>query len=276
MYNPRMLPFSKMHGLGNDFVVIDARDLPEHDWSALSRAMCDRHLGIGADQLLLVCRSERADVAMRLFNIDGFEAEMCGNGIRCVGKYVYEHGIARTPKLSIETLGGVKKLHLILDGATVLGARVSMGVPRMVFERERIEFAPGGQHPSCLELTAVDMGNPHAVAFASAPVGDFPLDFVGPQVERHALFPQRTNFEIAFVESPRSMQVRVWERSAGLTLACGTGACAATAVARRRGLVEDRVTVKLPGGPLSIEWDGSGEIVMTGPATHVFDGHWGS
>jgi diaminopimelate epimerase len=268
------LPFSKMHGLGNDFVVIDARDLPGHDWAALSRAICDRHLGIGADQLLLICRSARADVSMRLFNTDGFEAEMCGNGIRCIGKYVYEHGIVRTPELSIETLGGVKVLHLMLEGDSVLGARVSMGVPRVVFERERIEIAPRGQHPTCLELAAVDMGNPHAVAFSGAPVDDFPLHLVGPQVEHHALFPQRTNFEIAYIDSPRSMQVRVWERSVGLTLACGTGACAATVVARLRGLVEDRVTVNLPGGPLSIEWDGSGEVMLTGPATHVFDGHW--
>jgi diaminopimelate epimerase len=267
-------PFSKMHGLGNDFVVIDARDLPGHDWAALSRAMCDRHLGIGADQLLLVGRSQRADVSMRVFNTDGFEAEMCGNGIRCVGKYAYEHGIVRTPELSIETLGGVKKLRLLLKGGAVAGARVAIGVPRMIFERERIDIATGGQQPDCLELAAVDMGNPHAVAFSATPVADFPLQLVGPQVEHHALFPQRTNFEIACVESPRSMQVRVWERSAGLTLACGTGACAATVVARRRGLVEDRVTVNLPGGALSIEWDGTGEIVMTGPATHVFDGYW--
>jgi len=263
-----------MHGLGNDFVVVDARDLTGHDWPALSRVMCNRHLGIGADQLLLVCRSQRADVSMRLFNIDGFEAEMCGNGIRCVGKYVYEHGIVSRQELTIETLGGVKKLHLSVDGDRVLGARVAMGVPRMVFEREQIEIAPRGQHPARLELAAVDMGNPHAVAFTGSPAGDFPLELVGPLVEHHALFPQRTNFEIAYVVSPRSMQVRVWERSAGLTLACGTGACAATVVARRRGLLEDRVTVNLPGGALSIEWDGSGEVMMTGPATHVFDGHW--
>ena len=268
------LAFTKMHGLGNDFVVVDARDLPAHDWDALSRAMCDRHLGIGADQLLLVCRSERADVSMRLFNTDGFEAEMCGNGIRCIGRYVYEHGIVRSSDLTIETLGGVKKLHLLLDGECVLGARVSMGVPRIIFAQEWIELALSGQPPDCLELVAIDMGNPHAVAFSGSPVDDFPLQCVGPQVEHHALFPRRTNFEIAYVDSPHSIHVRVWERSAGPTLACGTGACAATVAARLRGLVEDRVTVNLPGGPLSIEWDGFGEVFMTGPATSVFEGQW--
>ena len=153
-----------MHGLGNDFVVVDARQLPALDWVAIARAMCDRHFGIGADQLLLLGRSERADLSMRLFNTDGFEAEMCGNGIRCVGKFAFERGLACRTDLTIETLGGVKKLQLAISNDQVTGAAVSMGVPRIVFARERITLA-GGRESDGLELTAVDMGNPHAVAW---------------------------------------------------------------------------------------------------------------
>lgn len=284
------LPFTKMHGLGNDFVVIDARAAvapPIGDWAALARAMCDRHCGVGADQLLLVCDSRRADVTMRLFNTDGFEAEMCGNGVRCIGKYVYERGIIHKPHFSLETLGGIKRLQLHIENAVVTGATVAMGAPRLIFERETIEIGVNGHHAR-LTVMGVDMGNPHAVTFIDTPVNEFPLEQLGALVEHHALFPNRTNFEIVNVvsndgSSPsmsqdthgrRSLHVRVWERSAGITLACGTGACAVTAAARWQGFIGDEAQVRLPGGTLMITWDGEGDIMMTGPAATVFEGEW--
>jgi diaminopimelate epimerase len=270
------LPFTKMHDLGNDFVVMDARAAvapPIHDWPALARAMCERHCGVGADQLLLVCDSTRADVMMRLFNTDGFEAEMCGNGVRCIGKYVYERGIVRKPNFSLETLGGIKQLQLHIANEVVMGATVAMGVPRIIFERESIEVGTNGHHAQ-LTLMGVDMGNPHAVAFIDMPVNEFPLEQLGTLVEHHPLFPNRTNFEIVNVESPTSLRVRVWERSAGITLACGTGACAVTAAARLCGFVGDETQIHLPGGTLTIAWDGEGDSMMMGPATTVFEGVW--
>ncbi|MBI1800519.1 MAG: diaminopimelate epimerase, partial [Chloroflexi bacterium] len=267
------LPFVKMHGLGNDFVVVDARSgaTPAHNWPTLAQAMCDRHYGVGADQLLLVCDSRRADVTMRLFNTDGFEAEMCGNGIRCVGKYVYERGIVRKPQLAVETLGGVKRLNLLIEHGIVSGAAVAMGVPQAVWLDEPviIDGVP-------LRLMSVNVGNPHAVAVIETPVENFPLERIGPQVERHPLFPNRTNFEVINVlqRDPPALQARVWERSAGLTLACGTGACAVTVAARLQGLVGNETDVHLPGGTLRIAWDGEDEVWMTGPATTVFEGVW--
>jgi len=267
----RMIPFTKMHGLGNDFVVIDAREPSELDWSALARAMCDRHFGVGADQLLLVAPSANADITMRLFNVDGFEAEMCGNGVRCIGKYVYERDIVRKPELSVETLGGIKRLRLQIADGVVTGASVSMGVPRIEFDGQPVQV---GRPARSLTLAAVNMGNPHAVALVDTPLAEFPMEAIGAEVERHALFPNRTNFEAVNVLSRRALRVRVWERSVGITLACGTGACASMVAARLRGAVEDEVAVHLPGGSLSIGWDGAGEVTMTGPASAVFEGQW--
>ena len=268
------LPFTKMHGLGNDFVVMDGRRMPQRDWPALARDMCDRHFGVGADQLLLIETSERADLAMRLFNTDGFEAEMCGNGIRCVGKFAYERGLVSSPQLSIETLGGIKQVALALENGRVTGARVSMGTPRIIFQDELIEFESDSAGFSSLRMTGVDMGNPHAVATVERRVSDIRLEQLGPQVEHHARFPARTNFEVINVASLRRIAMRVWERSAGITLACGTGACASLVAARLAGKVGDCAEVALPGGLLTIEWDGAGEVFMTGPATSVFEGVW--
>jgi diaminopimelate epimerase len=270
------LAFTKMHGLGNDFVVMDGRRMPQRDWPALARAMCDRHFGVGADQLLLIKASAHADLTMRLFNTDGFEAEMCGNGIRCVGKFAFERGLVSSPKLSIETLGGIKQLTLTLDNGRVTGARVSMGVPRVIFQDDLIEFENGSSGFSTLLMTGVDMGNPHAVAIVDRRISDIRLEPLGPLVEHHTRFPARTNFEVVNVESARRIAMRVWERSAGITLACGTGACASVVAARLAGRVGDCVEVALPGGLLTIEWDGAGEVFMTGPATSVFEGVWNS
>ena len=196
---------------------------------------------------------------------------MCGNGVRCIGKYVYERGIVRKPELSIETLGGIKRLRLRLDGDCVPGATVSMGVPVVEFTNKPVQV---GRPARGLSLTAVNMGNPHAVALVDTPLSEFPMEQIGAQVERHALFPKRTNFEAVNVVSPRELRVRVWERSVGITLACGTGACAATVAARLAGKIGDEVAVHLPGGTLTIGWDGVGEVQMSGPATTVFDGEW--
>jgi diaminopimelate epimerase len=199
---------------------------------------------------------------------------MCGNGIRCVGKFAYERGLVSSPLLSIETLGGIKNVILTLDNSRVTGARVSMGAPRVIFQDERIEFAIGNADYSSLRMTGVDMGNPHAVAIVERPVPEINLERLGPLVEHHVRFAARTNFEVINVESPRRIAMRVWERSAGITLACGTGACASVVAARLAGRVADCVEVALPGGLLTIEWDGAGEVFMTGPATSVFEGVW--
>ncbi len=270
------MKFSKMHGIGNDYVVLDGR-ADGRDWSALARAMCDRHYGVGSDGLLVVAASERADLRFRMFNPDGSESEMCGNGIRCFAKYVYDKGIARKRELRVETGNGVLELALDAPNGMVERVTVAMGVPE--FRPERIPVAVQGERAfdvpvEGLTVSCVSMGNPHAVAFLDTPVASFPLDQVGPRVEHHAIFPRRVNFEVVNVKGRGELDVRVWERGAGITLACGTGACGVVAVARAKGLVDERVRVNMPGGPLEVAWDGAGDVMMTGPATLVFEGEW--
>ncbi len=275
-----MLPFTKMHGTGNDFVLLDARDLPTHDWPELAQAMCDRHFGVGADGLILILRGERAPFRMRIFNPDGSEAEMCGNGIRCFARYLVEHGLAGAGSLDVETLAGTKRLEIEADGHVFRSVAVSMGEPRLPPEEIPV-LLPGErvvEHPITvdglnLRITAVSMGNPHAVAFVDD-VGQFPLERIGPQMERHPLFPARVNFEVATIRSSREVAMRVWERGAGPTLACGTGACATVVAGRLLGRLEPEVAVHLPGGTLTIHWDGAGEVILRGPAETVFEGTW--
>ncbi|MGQ9573129.1 MAG: diaminopimelate epimerase [Dehalococcoidia bacterium] len=275
--------FVKMHGSGNDFVVLRAQG-DVQDWSRLARAMCARHYGIGADGLILVLPSSRADVRMRMFNPDGSEAEMCGNGLRCVVKYAVEEGLARPRggELSVETAVGVLSARVFGEKGVVERVRVSMGAPRFAPQEipVLVEAEPplkdlsldiGGQR---LAVTCVSMGNPHAVHFVDRPVAEFPLESVGPRVEHHPLFPQRVNFEVARVLSRERMEARVWERGAGITLACGSGACAAVVAARLHRLAGERVDITLPGGTLGIEWDGVGECYLEGPAQRVFEGEW--
>ncbi|HZP26736.1 MAG TPA: diaminopimelate epimerase [Dehalococcoidia bacterium] len=275
------MKFTKLHGTGNDFILLDGATAGERDWPALATQACDRHFGIGADGLILALPSERADVRMRIFNPDGSEAEMCGNGIRCLAKFHAEGGGSPHRDLSVETLSGVLQLKLEGDG-NVERVRVNMGAPRLrpadlpvAIEAEGpvIDFALG-LPTAMLRVTFVSMGNPHAVHFQSSPVSDFPLETYGPQVEQHALFPQRMNFHVARVLSPERIEVRTWERGAGPTLACGTGACATAVAARLQGLVGDRVEASVPGGTLVIEWDGQGDVYMTGPVQRVYDGEW--
>jgi diaminopimelate epimerase len=269
--------FTKMHGTGNDFVVIDARET-ERDWPKLAIAMCDRHFGIGGDGLIAVLPSERADLRMRMLNPDGSEAEMCGNGIRCFVKYAVEREIAalRDGGLSVETMAGVLAAQAKLAGTRVVSVRVALGRPRLVAAqaegplKEQLVEVDGEKFP----VTCVSMGNPHAVHFINAPVSNFPLEIVGPKVEHHSLFPGRTNFEVARVLSRQRIEARVWERGAGMTLACGTGAAAVAVAARQRGLVDDKVELLLPGGLLKLEWDGASDVYLTGPAVEVFEGEW--
>ncbi|TMG01315.1 MAG: diaminopimelate epimerase [Chloroflexi bacterium] len=275
--------FIKMQGTGNDFLFVEARDSGERDWEALSRAICDRRYGAGADGLIVVLPSERADVRMRLFNADGSEAEVSGNGVRCLVKYAIERSLA-TPtdgRLRIEAVHGVLEAEASMKGGKVTGVRLSMGPPRfapnevpVVAEMEPVIDFPlevGGQR---LAVTSLSIGNPHAVLFVEEPVESYPLESIGPKVERHAAFPERVNFGVAQVQAPQRMALRVWERGVGETLACGSGCCAAMVAARLHGRVGGRVEMEQPGGVLTVEWDGQGDVYLSGPAEFVFEGEW--
>jgi diaminopimelate epimerase len=275
--------FVKMHGAGNDFVLVRAQG-DEQDWSRLAQAMCDRHFGIGADGLILVLPSSSADVRMRMFNPDGSEAEICGNGLRCVARYAVEEGLAwpRDGRLSVETPTGVLSAQVFGKKGAVERVRASVGVPR--FAPQEIPVLVDAEPPlkdmpldiegQRLAVTCVSLGNPHAVHFVDRPVAEFPLERIGPKVEHHPLFPQRVNFEVARVLDRERMEARVWERGAGATLACGSGACAAVVAAHLYGMAGDRVDITLPGGTLVVEWDGVGECYLEGPAETVFWGEW--
>ena len=277
--------FTKMHGAGNDYVYVDAR-AQERDWSALSVAMSDRHLGVGSDGLILALPSQKADLRMRMFNADGSEGEMCGNGIRCLVRFAFDNGIVPAEKspVRVETMAGVLDVTPLRDdGQGMSGARVLMGEPRLnpreipvaIEGKDMVVNQPLEVAGREFLMTCVSMGNPHAVVFMDEPVDEFPLTEIGPQVEHNALFPARVNFEIANVmDGGKTLKTRVWERGSGITMACGTGACAVQVAARLNGLAGDRATVTLPGGDLTVEWPGEGEVVLEGPIASVFDGVW--
>jgi diaminopimelate epimerase len=246
----------------------------------LAVVMSDRHKGIGGDGLILICPSETADARMRMFNADGSEAEMCGNGVRCVAKYVYDHGIARKDRLLIETGRGVLPLDLETAHGKVARVRVNMGAP--ILEAAKIPTTLAGDPPIRrklsaagreFEVTCVSMGNPHCVTFVDKLDDDWVLR-VGPEVERHPAFPRRVNAEFIEVVSPRAFHMRVWERGSGETQACGTGACASAVAGVLTGLTERRVLAHLPGGDLELEWSPAGEVYLTGEAVEVFSGVW--
>jgi diaminopimelate epimerase len=273
--------FTKMHGAGNDYIYVDcfSEDVPR-DLPRLAVAVSDRHKGIGADGLILICPSEKADARMRMFNADGSEAEMCGNGIRCVAKYIFDHGIARKDRLTIETGRGVLALDLETAHGKVTRVRVNMGAP--ILEGAKIPTTLPGDPPIRQKLatsgrefdvTCVSMGNPHCVTFVEKLNDDWVLR-VGPEVERHQAFPKRVNAEFIQLVSPREFQMRVWERGSGETQACGTGACASVVAGVLTGLTERRVLAHLPGGDLELEWAPGGEVYLTGPAVEVFSGVW--
>jgi diaminopimelate epimerase len=277
--------FWKMHGTGNDFVLTESDSADDPAWPDLARRVCDRHFGVGADGLIVVLPSEVADLRMRIFNPDGSEAEMCGNGIRCFVKYVLDRGVAHAEDgvLNVETGAGVLEARATHDDAGfVERVRVSLGRPQLRPQDvgALVEAAPpvldmplvAAEVP--LRLTLVSMGNPHAVAFLDESPSAFPLERVGPAVEHDPLFAHRTNFEVVRVLDPGHLEMRVWERGAGPTLACGTGAGAVVVAARLQGRVDDSVEVRLPGGPLRIDWDGENEVYLEGPAVKVFESVW--
>ena len=264
--------FTKMHGLGNDFVFLVPAQVGDHDWPSLARRMCHRRFGVGADGLILVLPSGTADFRMRMFNPDGSEAEMCGNGIRCFGKFLLDNGFWSRPEVTVDTLAGLQKLRMHVTAGRTESVEVDMGRPALPLGAETLHISAAGRE---LDLTLVSMGNPHAVFFLDSPVDEYPLETFGPAVETHPAFPSRTNFEIVNVLSRDAIRVRVWERGAGITLACGTGACAAAVASRVHGHTDTSVTVHLPGGDLSVAWAGADQsVVMTGSATTVFTGDW--
>jgi diaminopimelate epimerase len=272
--------FTKMEGSGNDYIYLDCfAQPPPRDPAALCRKMADRHFGVGGDGLILVCPSEKADARMRMFNADGSEAEMCGNGVRCVAKYVHDHGIARKPRLTIETGRGVLMLDVEVEGGRASQVRVDMGEP--ILESARIPTTLPGDPPidvplpsHDLRVTCVSMGNPHCVAFVEQLTDSLVLG-VGPQVERSLVFPRRTNVELVRVNRPDDVTMRVWERGSGETLACGTGASAVCVAGVLTGRTDRRVTIHLTGGDLLLEWSAKdNHVYMTGPAVEVFSGDW--
>lgn len=274
--------FAKMHGLGNDYVYVNAFEEQVSDPPALAVAVSDRHFGIGSDGLVLIAPSTVADFRMEMYNADGSRAEMCGNASRCVGKYVYEHGMTRRTQITLETDAGIKSLRLTLEGDKVSRVQVDMGEP--VTECDRVPCLLGsGVVTQCsirvldrtFAITPVSMGNPHGVIFLSEPVETFDVRRYGPVLEQHPAFPEKVNIEFVNVLSPGRLRMRVWERGSGVTLACGTGACATLVAASLCGLAQRRATVVLDGGELDIEWnEASGHVYMTGPAAHVFDGEY--
>ena len=272
------LVFTKMHGTGNDFVVVDSRDvdLSRHfDMSELARMLCNRRLGIGADQLLLLFPSSEADFKMVIFNADGSEVEMCGNGIRCLAKYIWDRKISTKDILKIDTGAGVKRTERIGDLV-----RVDMGKP--ILEADKIPVAlqsatPIIDHPlkvndRVFNTTCVSMGNPHAVIFINEDVDNFPVTVYGPALEQHPVFPNKTNVEFVNVLNKKEMKMRVWERGVGETLACGTGASASAVAAMLKGLTDRKVTIHLLGGDITVEWPRDDRVYMTGPAVEVFEG----
>ena len=284
------MDFTKMQSGGNDYVVVETNDM-NYDWSQAAITMCDRHFGIGADSLLLLVPSDKADIQMRIFDTDGSEAEACGNGIRCLARYTYEKRIISTEadQVVVETIAGIREVKLQKSGNKLTGIQANMGEPKFVAEDipvalkhdddSMVNIKSMLSYPvvvggTDLLLNFVSMGNPHAVYFYEHSVADFPMSRIGPKVEHLKIFPNRVNFEVARVLSREQIEARVWERGVGETLACGSGACAITVAAQLYGYVDNKVDIKLPGGTLQVERNGTGEMLLSGPAEIVFKGKW--
>lgn len=276
-----MMNFTKMHGAGNDYVYISAftEQIPD-DLSNLAVEMSDRHTGVGGDGIVLICPSDVADVRMRMFNADGSEAEMCGNAIRCVAKYVFDRGIVPKETLTAETGAGILTLELFTENGQVEQVRVNMGQPILISEKIPTQLAgdppqntPLEVNGETLSVTCVSMGNPHCITFVDE-VTDHHIFGLGPKVENHDAFPNRINAEFVRVINRGEVEMRVWERGSGETQACGTGACAVAVAAAMTDRTDRTIIAHLPGGDLKLEWAESGDVFMTGPATFVFDGVW--
>jgi diaminopimelate epimerase len=289
--------FTKMHGIGNDYVYVDCfQEAEPADPAQLARRIADRHFGVGSDGMILICPSTVADARMRMFNADGSEAEMCGNGLRCVTKYVYDHGICRKPTLNIETGAGVLAVSVQAQNGHVDRVRVDMGKP--VLEPNRIPVHLGGSNFNPIidepisrfarlanvenwieksgldpRITCVSMGNPHLVLFCRKVEG-VPLATVGPVLETHPIFPHRINVHFVQVHGPGEVTMRTWERGSGITLACGTGAAAVCVAGSLSTRTDRKILAHLPGGDLELEWANDDHVYMTGAATEVFSGEW--
>ncbi len=277
-----MIQFSKLHGLGNDYIYLNAFDqeLGEYDLAELARILADRHFGVGADGVILVGPAEEADFRMRIFNADGSEAEMCGNGIRGLAKYVYDHGMTEQTTVAVETGAGILRVALTVQEGLVTAAAVDMGIPRLAREEIPMRGEPADEpvieqpvevDGRDLQVTGVSMGYPHCVIFVDD-VASFDVAGIGAQLESHELFPERTNVEFVTVRDRGHLKMRVWERGSGETLACGTGAAASVVAGVLTDRTERQVQVELLGGELQIEWHEDDHVFMTGPATEVFSG----
>ncbi len=276
------MKFTKMHGAGNDYVYVNCFDQSLEDPAAVARQVSDRHFGIGSDGLILIMPSEVADVRMRMFNADGSEAEMCGNGIRCVAKYAFDHGLVNALEIRVETGNGVLPLTMFPgDQGRIARVRVNMGrpgltrqeIPMVAPSLEQVVEVPLEVAGETYRVTCVSMGNPHAVVYVDH-VETFPVEKIGPLIENHACFPRRTNVEFVQVVSPDEVIQRTWERGAGETLACGTGASAVTVAGVLTGKTRARIVNHLRGGDLEMEWLENGPVMMTGPAVEVFSGEF--
>lgn len=274
------LKFTKMHGIGNDYVYVDCFKETVNQPEEIAKYVSDRHCGVGSDGLILIKPSEKADFEMAMYNADGSRGEMCGNGIRCVAKYVYDRGLTDQTQISIETLAGIKYLDLTVEDGEVVFVKVNMGAPELEAEKipvkadtKQVIDAPLEVKGQIYPVTCVSMGNPHCVTFMEEDVRELDLEKIGPDFEHHERFPKRINTEFINVLSSSELRMRVWERGSGETLACGTGACAAAVAAMVNGLTGHEVLMHLLGGDLQISWDREANLVyMTGPATIVFDG----
>ncbi len=274
------MKFTKMHGIGNDYVYVDCLKETVDQPSELAKKVSDRHFGIGSDGLILIKASDAADFKMDMYNADGSRGEMCGNGIRCVAKYVYDKGLTNKTQLSIETAGGIKYLDLTVSDGKALLVKVDMGAPVLTAEKipvtadtDEVVGQPLGVGGKEYTVTCVSMGNPHCVVILDEDVRKLDLEKTGPLFENHERFPNRINTEFINVLDERTIRMRVWERGSGETLACGTGACAAAVAAMLNGRTKDEVTVKLLGGDLQIRWDrAQNTVYMTGAAETVFEG----
>ena len=282
--------FTKMQGAGNDFVLLEAKD-GQHNWPQLAVAVCDRHYGIGADGLLVLLPSDKADFRMRIFNSDGSESNTCGNGLRCIVKHHIDGMLNDTSvkEIMVETGAGIRRARIHHTSDKIAQIQTGMGKPGI--GQDNIPVKAENKAGDIVDITSVldysinvvdteldlclvSMGNPHAVAFLKEPVASFPLSQFGPQVEHHQVFPEGVNFEIANVLDRGLIEARVWERGVGETLACGSGACAISVAAQLLGYIGSQVNIKLPGGILNVEWDGTGEVFLSGPAETVFIGEW--
>ena len=277
----KIVKFSKMQATGNDFIMVDARSI-NLDWNELAKNICRYHLGIGADGLITINKSSKANIKMRIFNSDGSEAQISGNGLRCFAKYVIDYKIIKGPDISVETLAGTKLIQAVLTSGRVTRARVNMGQPSLKAReipvsldiKEPILDYPLKIAGRELKLAFVSMGNPHAVCFMEEDIERFPLAEIGPLVEHTALFPERTNFEIVNIVDNKKLKARVWERGVGETLSCGSGASATAVASRLKGVIGDHVDIMLPGGVLRLSWDGTTDVFLTGPVEEVFTGEY--